>query len=106
MSQSQDQSSSKRIVLLFKLNYNDYNDNAIMKAFLRHYGHPESELEENKHYTHLDPGRYEYPAETYLAHIVIDFNEANVESPDFSTLPHEICRVKLDSTNNLSAYII
>ena len=51
MSQSQDQHSCKRIVLLFKL----HNDEDIVKAFLQHCHHPESEYEENKHFIYLDP---------------------------------------------------
>jgi hypothetical protein len=98
MCHHQEQCSYKRVVLLFKLHH---DDDDIINAFLRYCGHPESEYAENKHYMHLDPMRWELPAETYLAHIVIDFNEANVESPDLASLPHEIYKVKLDNTNNL-----
>jgi len=101
MSQNQEQCSYKRVVLLFKLDYNDYNDVKIVYAFARHCGTPESEYAENKHCIHYDPGRHEYPAERYLAHIVIDFNLAHVESPDLLTLPHEIYKVKADSANQL-----
>ena len=99
MSQNQEQCSYKRVVLLFKLRYDDHDDKEIVKAFLRHCHHPESEYEENKHFIHRDPGRHENPAA--MAHIVIDFNEADVEKPDLLTLPHEIYKVKVDSTNNL-----
>lgn len=99
MSENQDQCAYKRVVLLFKLDYDDYNNDDIIKAFLRYCGHAESEYDENKHYTHLDPKRHENAAQT--AHIVIDFNEADVESPDLLSLPHEIYKVRVDSTNKL-----
>jgi hypothetical protein len=80
-------------VLLFKL-HND--DEEIVKAFLRHCYHPESEYQENKHFIHLDPDRGEN-----TAHIVIDMNKDNIKSPDLSMLPHEIYKVKLGGSNDL-----
>ena len=93
MSQHKDQCLCKRVVLLFKL-HND--DEEIVKAFLRHCHHPESEYQENKHFIHLDPDRGES-----TAHIVIDMNKDSIKSPDLSTLPHEIYKVKLDGSNDL-----
>ena len=93
MSQDRAQYSCKRVVLLFKLQ-NDDED--IVKAFLRYAQHPESEYEENNHFIHLDPDRGEK-----TAHIVIDMNKDNVESPDVSTMPHEIYKVKQGVSNYL-----
>jgi hypothetical protein len=93
MSQNQEHCSCKRVVLLFKLR-NDDED--IVKAFLRHCHHPESEYEENKHFIHLDPDRGEK-----TAHIVIDMNKDNIEGRDVSTLPHEIYKVKLSGSDDL-----
>jgi hypothetical protein len=93
MSQNQDQYSCKRVVLLFKLQ-NDDED--IVKAFLRYCHHPESEYEENKHFIHLDPDRGQK-----TAHIVIDINKDDIESPDLSNLPHEVYKVELGGSNDL-----
>lgn len=93
MTLNQDSCSCKRVVLLFKL---DNDDEDIVKAFLRHCHHPEGEYEENKHFIHLDPDRGEK-----TAHIVIDMNKDDIESPDIPMLPHEIYKVKLSSSNDL-----
>ena len=93
MSQNQDQYFCKRVVLVFKLHNNDED---IVKAFLRHCHHPESEYEENKHFIHLDPDRGEK-----TAHIVIDVNKDKVETPDVSNMPHEIYKVRHGVSNDL-----
>jgi hypothetical protein len=98
LSQNQEQHSYKRVVLLFKLQ-SDNGD--IIRAFLRHSHLPESEYEEHKHYTHLDPERWERDYTRYTAHIVIDMNEGSIKSPDVSTLPHEIYKVKLSESGDL-----
>jgi hypothetical protein len=90
MDQFQSQSLPRRVVLLFKL---EDPDEDIVKAFLRYCRRSESEYEENKHFIHLDPER---SGSVSLAHIVIDMNKDDVKDPDFSTLPHEIYKVKLD----------
>jgi hypothetical protein len=98
MSQNPEEHSSKRVVLLFKLQ-NDDDD--IVKAFLRYCHLPESEYEENKHYTHLDPERWQRDYTQYTAHIVIDMNKDNIKSPDVLTLPHEIYKVKICENSRL-----
>jgi len=98
MSQNQEQHSYKRVVLLFKLQ-NDNGD--IIRAFLRHSHLPESEYTEHKHWTHLDPQRWETDYTRYTAHIVIDMNSSSIESPDLSTLPHEIYKVKTRGSGDL-----
>jgi hypothetical protein len=97
MSQPQNKSSPKRVILLFKLQ-ND--DKEILKAFLRHSHRPETEYEENKHHFHLDPARHEH-LNTATAHIVIDIDVDQIEHPDLTTLPHEIYKVRLGLNNNL-----
>ncbi|KAJ9641103.1 hypothetical protein H2199_005771 [Coniosporium tulheliwenetii] len=89
----------KRVILRLRTNEfegrdsSEYNDP--IKAYLAFAGRSTNELEENKHYAHIEPFQAPELQQTVF-HITLDIEKDSLDNPNFQTLPHEIYRVRRD----------
>lgn len=74
-------------------------DKAI-QAYLVFAGRPTSELEENKHFAHIEPFQDPELQQTSF-HIVLDMEKDLLKNTDLQSVPHEIYRVRRDQQGNL-----
>jgi len=94
----------KRVILRLRVrdfeggNSFEYID--AIKAYLAFAKRPTSELEENKHYVHIEPFQDPELQQTTF-HITLDINKDLLDQPNFQDLPHEVYRIRRDEQGNL-----
>lgn len=94
----------KRVVLRLRVNeFDSYGPEEFtyaMRAFLKYAGHPVEEIDQHKHFSHIEPFQAPELKQTSF-HIVLDIDKDLVKNPDFETLPHEVYRVRRGGDGNL-----
>ncbi len=71
-----------------------------IKAYLTFAKRPTSELEENKHYVHIEPFQQPELQQTTF-HITLDINKDLLDDPNIQVLRHEVYRIRRDKQGNL-----
>ena len=71
-----------------------------IKAYLTFAGRSTSELEEKKHYAHIEPFQDPELRQTSF-HITLDIEKDMLDDPNFQDLPHEIYRIRRDEQGKL-----
>ena len=95
---------SKRVILRLRVNEfggrdpSEYSD--AIKAYLAFANRPTSELEQNKHYAHIEPFQAPEVWQTSF-HITLDMEKDMLVKPNFENLPHEVYRIRRDEQGNL-----
>ncbi len=94
----------KRVILRLRVNdfggrdSSEYNE--AIEAYIAFAGHYVNELEEDKHYAHIEP--YQAPElQQRSFHIILDIEKDLLDSPNVQKLPHEIYRVRRDKQGKL-----
>lgn len=94
----------KRVILRLRVEEFDGRDpseyNDAIKAYLAFAQRPTSELEENKHYAHIEPFQAADIPQTAF-HITLDMDKDSIQAPNFEILPHEVYRIRRDEQGNL-----
>ena len=94
----------KRVILRLRVNEFEGCDpsefNNAIKTYLAYAKRPTGELEENRHYTHIEPFQSYEIRQTWF-HITLDMNKDSVAQPNIKDLPHEIYYIYRDKQGNL-----
>jgi len=98
------QHQPKRVVLRLRVNEFEGRDPSEYKeaieAYISFAGHPVNELEEGKHFTHIEP--FQAPElQQRSFHIVLDIEKDMLDNPNIQKLPHEIYHVRRDRQGRL-----
>ncbi|MCJ1381359.1 hypothetical protein MMC17_004469 [Xylographa soralifera] len=94
----------KRVIL--RLRVNDFEDcnsseyNNAIKTYLAYAKRPTSELEENRHYAHIEPFQH-YELQQTSFHIILDINKDSLAQPNMQSLPHEVYHIRRNEQGNL-----
>lgn len=89
----------KRVILRLRVNEFEGRDsseyNEAIEAYIAFAGYSVNELEEGKHYAHIEP--YQAPElQQRSFHIILDIEKDMLDNPNVQKLPHEIYRVRRD----------
>lgn len=86
---------AKRVILRLRETKIDYTDPCeSVRLYLENNGQSVEELEEGRHFVHVQPSNPDIPQTDPKIHIVIDIEKDLFSGTLDEKFPHEICRIR------------